>query len=172
MQPTDLSLATSETRLKLSGKTVLLADDSETTLRAMEFRCRSLGFKVETATDGLRALLKVTKTKPDLLIIDLNLPDVSGFRVVERLTDPKFPPLPVIVLTAQSDTASIQRCEDLGVLYVHKGQTPGRSSRRPFWEYFSRNRKPFLLMLLPLKPPRKEILAFSWWTMIPSYLVR
>jgi CheY-like chemotaxis protein len=122
MRPTDSALTTNETRLKFSGKTVLLADDSETTLRALEFRCRSLGFRVETATDGLRTLLKVTKTKPDLLIIDLNLPDVSGFRVVERLTDPKFPPLPVIVLTAQSDAMSIQRCEDLGVLYVHKGE--------------------------------------------------
>ena len=84
-------------------------------------RCSALGLRVETSTDGLRTLLKVSKEKPDLLILDLNLPDVEGFRVVERLTDPKFPPLPVIVLTARSDEAAIQRCEELGVLYVHKG---------------------------------------------------
>jgi CheY-like chemotaxis protein len=107
----------------LAGKTVLIADDSPTALRALEVRCRGLGFRVEVATDGLRTLLKVTKEKPDLLILDLNLPDVDGFKVVERLTDPKYPPLPVIVLTGRSDEDSIRRCEDLGVLYVHKGES-------------------------------------------------
>ena len=108
-------------RPSLAGKTVLIADDSPTILDVLKARCSALGLRVETSTDGLRTLLKVSKEKPDLLILDLNLPDVEGFRVVERLTDPKFPPLPVIVLTARSDQASIQRCEDLGALYVHKG---------------------------------------------------
>ncbi len=108
-------------RPSLAGKTVLIADDSPTILDVLEARCSALGLRVETSTDGLRTLLKVSKAKPDLLILDLNLPDVEGFRVVERLTDPKFPPLPVIVLTARSDQAAIQRCEELGVLYVHKG---------------------------------------------------
>ncbi|MGH6736895.1 MAG: response regulator [Methyloceanibacter sp.] len=104
----------------LAGKSVLIADDDPVLLRALENRFRSLGLRVETTGDGLRTLLAVAKGKPDLLILDLNLPDVDGFRVVERLTDTKFPPLPVIVLTGTEDDAAIQRCEDLGVLYVHK----------------------------------------------------
>jgi CheY-like chemotaxis protein len=108
-------------RPSLAGKTVLISDDSPTILDVLTARCSALGLRVETSSDGLRTLLKVSKEKPDLLILDLNLPDVEGFRVVERLTDPKFPPLPVIVLTSRSDPASIQRCEELGVLYVHKG---------------------------------------------------
>ena len=99
---------------------MLIADDDPTLVRFLEAKCASLGLCVETASDGLRALLKVTKVKPDLLILDLNLPDVDGFKVVERLTDPKFPPLPVIVLTARSDEASIKHCEELGVLYFQK----------------------------------------------------
>lgn len=118
MQPAHPSL--SATSADLSGKTVLIGDDDEALLRVLDARCRAMGLRVETATDGLRTLLKVTKEKPDLLILDLNLPDVDGFRVVERLNDPKFPPLPVIVLTSRSDPASIQRCEELGVLYVQK----------------------------------------------------
>jgi CheY-like chemotaxis protein len=109
-------------RPTLVGKTILIADDDPTLLRALEARCRALGAKVEAASDGLRTLLKVTKNKPDLLILDLNLPDVDGFRVVERLTDPKFPPLPVIALTGRSREASMQRCKELGVLYVHKNE--------------------------------------------------
>jgi CheY-like chemotaxis protein len=123
MQPSHSALSDRQhSRPTLTGKTILIADDDPTLLRALEARCRALGPKVETASDGLRTLLKVTKDKPDLLILDLNLPDVDGFRVVERLTDPKFPPLPVIALTGRSREASIQRCEELGVLFVHKDE--------------------------------------------------
>lgn len=120
MQPAHPSLSPPP-RPALYGKTVLIADDDEALLRVLAARCRGIGLTVETATDGLRTLLKVAKDKPDLLILDLNLPDVDGFRVVERLTDPKFPPLPVVVLTGRADQAALQRCEELGVLHVQKG---------------------------------------------------
>jgi len=104
----------------LEGKTVVVADDDETIRDYLEAHCRRLGFRVETAGDGLRAVLTVGKARPDLLILDLNLPDVEGFRVVERLSDPKFAPVPIIILTGRSDEASIQRCADLNVYYAHK----------------------------------------------------
>ena len=104
----------------LSGKSVLIADDRGGGGGTLELRCRGLGMRVETASDGHSTLLKLMNNKPDLLILDLNLPDVNGFKIVERLSDLKFPALPVIVLTAQSDKAAIQRCDELGVLYVHK----------------------------------------------------
>jgi DNA-binding response OmpR family regulator len=50
---------------------------------------------VETAYDGIHTVLKVGKLKPDLLILDLCLPDVEGFRVMERLSYPKFEFAPV-----------------------------------------------------------------------------
>lgn len=81
----------SHARSSLAGKTVLIADDDPTLLHALDAHCCTLGLRVETASDGLRTLLAVTKGKPDLLILDLNLPDADGFRVVERLTDPKYP---------------------------------------------------------------------------------
>ncbi len=77
---------------------------------------------METAYDGLRAVLKVAKARPDLLILDLGLPDVEGFRVMERLSDPKFAPVPVIVLTGRSDDEAITRCKDLHAYYVHKSE--------------------------------------------------
>jgi CheY-like chemotaxis protein len=64
--------------------------------------------------------LKVGKLKPDLLILDLCLPDVEGCRVMERPSDPKFAPVPVIVLTGRSDDDAITRCKDLHAYYVHK----------------------------------------------------
>jgi CheY-like chemotaxis protein len=121
MQATTPLSATQSSRPPLSGKTALIADDDPTILEILDARCRAIGLRVETSTDGLRTLLKVIKEKPDLLILDLNLPDVDGFSVIDRLTDPKYPPLPVIVLTAQSDEACIKRCQELGVPRIQKG---------------------------------------------------
>ena len=103
------------------GKSALIADDDPIVVHALADRCKSLGMRVDTCGDGLRALLAIAKKAPDILILDLHLPDVDGFRVVERLADPKFAPLPVVLLTASSDQTSIDRCEALGALYLHKG---------------------------------------------------
>lgn len=103
------------------GKSVLIADDDPVLVRALSNRCKSLGMHVESCGDGLRALIAISKKPPDILILDLNLPDVDGLRVVERLADPKFAPLPVILLTASLDPAVLKRCEALGALYLHKG---------------------------------------------------
>lgn len=113
--------ATTDGRPSLTGRTVLVADDDRVILHALGDRLQTLGLRVETSSDGLLTLLAVSRRAPDLLILDLNLPDVERFRVVERLTNPKFPPVPVIVLTARSDQAAIDRCQQLGVLWVHKG---------------------------------------------------
>ena len=106
----------------LDGRTVLIADDDPFILRSLSARCRQLGFRVDTASHGFETLLRVAKERPDLLILDLNLPDVTGFSLCERLAkDLNLPPLPTIILTAQSDRAAVKRCEDLGTFYVHKG---------------------------------------------------
>lgn len=121
-QPDSSTLSAAQTRPSLEGKTVVIADDDPNIVEYLELRCRHLGMQVETAYDGLKAVLKVGKTRPDLLILDLNLPDVEGFRVMERLSDRKFAPVPVIVLTARADDAAIQRCKDLHAYYVHKSE--------------------------------------------------
>jgi CheY-like chemotaxis protein len=137
------ALSGPENRPSLEGKTVVIADDDRIIVDYLALRCRHLGLKVETAGDGLRAVLKVSKERPDLLILDLGLPDVEGFKVVERLADPKFAPVPVIILTGRSDEASKQRCEDLNVFYVHKGPST--------WE----NLEPLIFELLT-RPAERE----------------
>jgi CheY-like chemotaxis protein len=113
-------LSAAHSRPSLDGKTIVIADDDPIIVDYLELRCRHLGLTVETANDGLRAVLKVAKARPDLLILDLGLPDVEGFRVMERLSDPKFARVPVIVLTGRSDDEAINRCKDLHAYYVHK----------------------------------------------------
>ena len=67
-----------------------MADDDPTIRDYLSARCSQAGLRVEVAGDGLRALLKLSNEDPDLLILDLHLPDVEGFRVCERLR-PKVP---------------------------------------------------------------------------------
>ena len=98
-----------------------MADDDPTIRDYLSARCSQAGLRVEVAGDGLRALLKLSNEDPDLLILDLHLPDVEGFRVCERLRDPKFRPLPVIMLTASTDQKTIRQCEELGAVHIQKG---------------------------------------------------
>jgi len=122
MQPdTSTALSGPRSRPSLEGKTVVIVDDDAIIRDYLALRCRHLGLRVETAEDGLRGVVKVGKERPDLLILDLTLPDVEGFKVVERLADRKFPSLPVIILTAQSDDTAKQRCQALNAYYVYKG---------------------------------------------------
>ena len=115
------ALTSAEFSSAFQGKTVLVADDDPIIRDYLSLRCSLAGLNIEVAGDGLRALLKVSTDHPDLLILDLHLPDVEGFRVCERLKDPRFRPLPVIMLTASSDEKTIRRCEQLGAVYVQKG---------------------------------------------------
>ena len=93
-QPDSSTLSAAQGRPSLEGKTVVIADDDPIIVEYLELRCRHLGMRVETAYDGLKAVLKVGKAKPDLLILDLNLPDVEGFRVMERLQTGNSRPSP------------------------------------------------------------------------------
>lgn len=116
-----MAASTASTQLPFEGKTVLVADDDPVIRDYLSARCKAVGLRVETAADGLRALLKASKEDPDLMILDVHLPDVEGFRVCERLMDPKFRPLPVVILTADSGEETKRRCEELGATYVQKG---------------------------------------------------
>lgn len=102
-------------------KTVLITDDDAAFVQALTRRCEGLGLQVETARDGLEAMVMVAKRPPDLLILDLDMPSVDGLTVAEKLVeDPRIPPFPVIIVTGRSDAHSIQRCKTLGSHYVFK----------------------------------------------------
>jgi CheY-like chemotaxis protein len=100
---------------------VLIADDDPSIVRALSARCEKLGLEVQTAKNGLQAILRASRNPPRLIILDLNMPEADGFRVCEWLLDAKRPPVDVIVLTARSDIETLDRCDSLGAFYVPKG---------------------------------------------------
>jgi CheY-like chemotaxis protein len=100
---------------------VLIADDDPAIVQLLAVRCASLGFEVETATNGVQALLKANRTHPDIMIIDVNMPEADGLTVCARLLDPSRKSLNVIVVTGSREAETLERCEGFGAFYVRKG---------------------------------------------------
>lgn len=82
---------------------ILVVDDDPTLLRALAINLRARHLDVETAADGASALRKAASTVPDLVILDLGLPDIDGVEVVAGLRG--WTAVPIIVLSAR-DTQS------------------------------------------------------------------
>ncbi|MEQ6918101.1 response regulator transcription factor [Halomonas aquatica] len=80
---------------------VLVVDDEPNIVLSLEFLMQQAGFEVDTAGDGESALARIAEGAPDLLLLDISLPGISGFDVLERLrADPAHARLPIIMLTA------------------------------------------------------------------------
>lgn len=82
---------------------VLVVDDDRSLLRALSINLRARHFEVETASDGGEALRRASTFLPDLVVLDLGLPDLDGVQVVEGLRG--WTTVPIIVLSAR-DTQS------------------------------------------------------------------
>jgi len=80
---------------------ILLVDDEELITDSLTYSLKREGFEVETAIDGNSALEAIEKLKPDLIVLDLMLPDISGFEVCRRLRMSSA--TPVIMLTARGE---------------------------------------------------------------------
>jgi PAS domain S-box-containing protein len=86
-------------------RTVLLVDDEPLMVEILGRFLQQAGFKVLRASDGRTAVQMAQENDPDLLILDLKLPQLSGFDVVEQLrANPKTQPLPIIVHTGMALT--------------------------------------------------------------------
>ena len=77
---------------------VLIVEDEAGLLEILELNFRSVGYQVSTAADGVTAWQQYERQRPDLLVLDLNLPKISGFRLLELIRSESD--LPVLILTA------------------------------------------------------------------------
>jgi CheY-like chemotaxis protein len=100
---------------------MLIADDDPSIVRLLADHCARMGFNVDTAANGIQALLKASRAKPDILVIDVNMPEVDGLSVCAHLLDPARAPVNVIVITGSRDRETLERCEGFGAHYVRKG---------------------------------------------------
>jgi len=81
-------------------KKILIVEDNSDLLAVLRLSLKQAGFAVATATDGIEALKKARSISPDLILLDLVLPELDGFAVCETLRkDAATAAVPVIVLT-------------------------------------------------------------------------
>ncbi|MER6937116.1 response regulator transcription factor [Nocardioides sp. NPDC127514] len=91
---------------------VLVVDDEPALLRALAINLRAAGWEVETATDGRSALAAAAATHPDVVLLDLGLPDLDGTEVIEGLRG--WTQVPVVVLSARQHGDDKIEALDLG----------------------------------------------------------
>ena len=95
-------------------KTVLLIDDEVELLGVVSFRLSASGYKVYSANSGKQGLKLASKYKPDVILLDIMMPDMDGYEVLKRLKKSKKTlTIPVIMLTAKSDEKSILKASGL-----------------------------------------------------------
>src|SRR6266566_3624213 len=90
------------TKARVMAK-ILVVDDEPDAVDLVEFNLKSAGYEVVTAADGAEALKKAKAHSPDLILLDLMLPEVDGLEVCKILRrDPAIAAIPVIMLTAKA----------------------------------------------------------------------
>ena len=104
------------------GKRVLVADDEPNIVMSLEFLMKRAGFEVAGARNGREALAALEGTPPDLLLLDVMMPELDGYEVCERVRQrPEWNQTKIIMLTARGRDAERQRGLALGAdRYVTK----------------------------------------------------
>ena len=97
---------------------ILLADDHPEIVRLLQIALRPEGHTVFTAHDGLRALELVQTERPDVVILDVIMPELDGLRVLNRIkTDPEIRDTVVVMLTVRDQPEEVALGLDVGADY-------------------------------------------------------
>ncbi len=81
---------------------ILVVDDEKHIVKIVEFNLKKKGYDVFIANNGLEALEQVEKNKPDLILLDVMMPEMDGLEVCKRLkNDDRYKDIPIIMLTAK-----------------------------------------------------------------------
>ena len=107
-------------------KKILAVDDERHIVRLVQVNLERAGYEVVTAFDGKDALEKVASEQPDLVVLDVMMPYMDGFEVLQNLRkNPNTRDLPVIMLTAKAQDADVFRGWQSGVdCYLTKPFNP------------------------------------------------
>lgn len=102
--------------------TILVVDDSSTVRKFVSVSLSMQGFHVVTAEDGMDALEKLPKEPVDLIITDLNMPNMDGMELIRSLrTNTTFKEIPIIILTSLKEDTLKEESQTMGIhSYLNK----------------------------------------------------
>ncbi len=91
------------------AKKILVAEDSSSIRKFIVFAIKLMGYEPIPAEDGMDALEQLPKTKIDMLLTDLNMPNIDGLRLIRTIReDPEYKNLPIIILSSLSTDDDIK----------------------------------------------------------------
>lgn len=95
---------------------ILIIDDDDTIFLVCKAYLSKAGYEVDAASDGPEGLAKARTFKPDLVLLDINMPKMSGFEVAKRLKEaPETKAIPIFMMTSLKQEANIERGYALGI---------------------------------------------------------
>lgn len=98
-----------------SAISILLVDDNEQNLELMSAYVEELGCQVRLARDGIEALEQVALQRPDLILLDVMMPRMSGFQACKKLkSDEVTRDIPIVMVTALSEVSDVEHAVDVG----------------------------------------------------------
>jgi CheY-like chemotaxis protein len=107
--------STNDTHSPTSAHTILLAEDSETTISIISDYLMSKGFHIIVAMDGQQAVEYAIRYQPDVILMDVQMPVMDGLAAIEQLRDhPRTAHTPIIALTALAMVGDRERCLKAG----------------------------------------------------------
>ncbi|HKL48522.1 MAG TPA: response regulator [Desulfuromonadales bacterium] len=99
----------------MSKKKILVVEDEESLLKLESILLTSKGYEVQGVTNGQAALDAIAEEKPDLVLLDIMLPEMDGFEVCRRIKEnPQTKDLPVVMLTAKKSREDMARGQQVG----------------------------------------------------------
>lgn len=106
----------------MHAKKILIVEDEESLLKLESILLSSKGYSVVGVMDGKSALEEVETNRPDLVVLDIMLPEMDGFEVCRRIKDnPETRDIPVVMLTAKKSNADVERGKQSGAeAYITK----------------------------------------------------
>ncbi|MDR2707043.1 MAG: response regulator [Planctomycetaceae bacterium] len=94
---------------------ILIADDNLANVELLDAFLADFDYQIETAADGAETLEKVASFSPDLILLDIMMPKLSGFEVCEQLkSNPKTKGIMILMVTALSELGDIERAVNAG----------------------------------------------------------
>ncbi len=97
------------------AKKILIIEDEELMINLLERKLAQEGYKVETAKDGEEGLGKMRKEKPDLILLDIVMPKMGGFEVMEEMQkDNELKDIPIIVISNSGQPVELDKAKELG----------------------------------------------------------
>jgi two-component system alkaline phosphatase synthesis response regulator PhoP len=110
----------------MDQKKILIADDNENIRDALTYLLEDEGYELLLAKDGADTLRKVRERKPDILFLDIMMPEINGYDVCRTIkNDPDLKSIHVIMLTAKGQVAEQERGKEVGAdEYIVKPFSP------------------------------------------------